>query len=795
MKPPARKGAKKKRFPWGKLLAHLTLWPLLVGVLGVSALFTHYGRDLPSIDKLRKYQPPQTTRVLDRKGRVLGELFEERRTVIPMSKIPPHMLFAVMAAEDADFYKHEGLDYPGILRAIAKAVIAGHPTQGGSTITQQIVKLLLLSPERTLRRKVRELILARRIEQELTKDEILHLYLNHVNFGHGRYGVEEASRFYFGKSAIELSLAEAALLAGIPQSPTHLSPRTHPEAAKARQTFVFDQLEEKRPGRWPEITVAKLTAARNEEITLIPRPDTGSVAPEIVELAKRTLRERVGEDAIKTGGYTIYTTIDLDAQRSARAAVRKGLEDLDKREGFAGPLRVPAKAYKPRKLKEPTIGKTYVGVVVRTDDTAGTVEVDIGGPRAIVDVETSARYNKKHLEASRFAPRGATMRISITGVDLTRTDGNTPRYEGRLELGPEGAAVLLDVRSRDVLALVGSYEAVSGWNRATQAIRQPGSTFKPIVYALAIRKRRYMPGSLVVDAPATYDQWQPQNYETWHYQGIITLRKAVAESINSVAVRVIEELTPQLTAAFAHELGLTTPMDPSLPLALGASDVHPIELVNVYATFAAGGTFNPTHIVTRISGPGGTEIPMPALEPARAVLSPAEAYLVTSMLKSVVETGTGTGAARLGRPCAGKTGTSNNARDAWFVGYTPDLAGGVWVGFDDGKSLGRRENGARAALPVWVEMLKQASRGRPATDFVQPEGVVSVLIDPNSAMLAYEGMPGAVNELFLTDAVPVQSVLPPDAADPNVFLLDQMARQMGDPEPMLPPKVNEQVTP
>jgi penicillin-binding protein 1A len=334
--------------------------------------------------------------------------------------------------------------------------------------------------------------------------------------------------------------------------------------------------------------------------------------------------------------------------------------------------------------------------------------------------------------------------------------------------------VVIDPSSRDVLAMVGGAEAHYGFDRSTQAIRQPGSSFKPITYALAIETAKYTPASLVLDAPEVFDEWKPDNFETWHYSGAVRLREAVAQSINLVAVRVMSELTPPRVVDFARELGITTDLDPSLALALGASGVRPIELVNAYATFAAAGQYAPYHVIHSITDARGQSVPLPAQAPPREVLKPASAYVLTSMLHSVIEEGTAKPARKLGRPAAGKTGTSNGARDAWFVGYTPDIVAGVWVGFDDQRSLGKGESGAKAALPIWIEVVQAATAGRPALDFLEPPDVEHVRIDPKTGLRAYEGMVDAMDEVFITGTAPTQLALPPDMLDPNRFVMEQL---------------------
>lgn len=763
---PRKKPSRARRW-----LKRLAIFALVVGVAGVAVVagaIWYYGRDLPDVAALRDYQPPQTTHIVDRHGQPLGEVFSERRTVVPMDRIPRHLVLCVLAAEDADFYQHEGLDYPGIVRAVVRDLTEGRAAQGASTITQQVVKLLLLTPERTLARKVKELILARRLEQELTKDEILHLYLNHINFGHARYGVQEAAQYYFGKDVQDLSLAETSLIAGVPQAPARLSPRSHLDAARRRQAYVLSQLESKRERYWPDLTQEEIDVARTAEVEIVSRTSDEETAPELLRIVRQSLRELVGEEAYQRGGFTVHTTLDLALQTRAREAVREGLQTVDARHRYRGPLTRPRRR---RGLEEETlrVGHTYVGEVKGTDDESRTIVFDVGGTDVLVDLDDEDRYDPDDMEASAFAPIGARAHVTVD-----RIGEGDERAEGRLHLGPQAAAVVIDPRTRDVLALVGGYDVGPGFDRATQAVRQPGSTFKPLVYALGIRSQLYTPATMMIDAPAVYDQWMPQNYETWRHEGPVRLRTALARSINLVAVRAIEEVGAEEVVRFSQQLGITSDLEPTLALALGASAVRPIEMVNAYATFAAGGRWAPPRFIQRIEGPDGNDVHLSVSEAPRDVLTPAEAFVVTSMLQSVVEEGTATGAQRLGRPAAGKTGTSNEARDAWFVGYTPDVVAGVWVGFDDRRSLGRRESGGRTALPIWVDIVEAAEGDERVVSFPRPSGVVRVTIDPATGLRAFEGMEGAIEEDFLEGTEPTDEARPPDVADPSTFLMEQL---------------------
>jgi penicillin-binding protein 1A len=764
-RPPQFDGRWKR---WVTIAGSLIGGGILLGLIAFFAVVGYFSRDLPTIDSLKNYRPPQISRVVDRKGRPIAEWFTERRTVVPMSKVPRVLVLSVLAAEDADFYRHAGMDYVGIVRALVRDLLQGRRQQGASTITQQIVKTMLLTPERTISRKIRELILARKLEQELSKDEILGLYLNHINFGHGRYGVEEASRFYFDKHVEELNLREASLIAGIPQSPARLSPITHPDNARKRQLYVLSQLEAKRVQYWDDLSIEDIRDARENAAKLRSEPEPAGIAPEVATLAREALVAQVGADAAKQGGYSLETGIDLDWQAAARQALRNGLTRIDERQHLQAPLKAPKKPVKLAKIETLAAGRNYDAIVRGADAVSGELILDIGGHAARASIKGLDRWNPKQLPVDKFAEPGAAVRVS-----LERTDAQDTPAQARLMLGPQGAVVVIDPRTRDVMALVGGDEAIYGFNRATQAIRQPGSTWKPVEYALALEQKKFTPASVVLDAPEVYDEWKPNNYETWRYTGAVRLREALAQSINLVAVRVTAEVTPQAVVDFAKQLGITSELDPSLALALGASGVKPIELVNAYASFAAGGKYEPARLITRMRDPSGKEVRMPERRPVQ-VMSPAGAYVITSMMTSVVQGGTGKAAMALQRPIAGKTGTSNKVRDAWFVGFTPELVAGVWIGYDDLRGLGPRESGANSALPVWMEFMKVALKDTPAVDFPVPAGVEIAKIDPKSGKLAYDGQSDAIDEVFLEGTVPTETANPPDVLDTEDFMMQQL---------------------
>ncbi|MFO0607071.1 MAG: PBP1A family penicillin-binding protein [Polyangiales bacterium] len=783
----------------------------LTGLLTLAGLFAYYGRDLPDVHALRsRWNPPQTTRVLARDGSVLAELFIERRTVVPLANLPENLVKALLAAEDAEFYAHRGLDWPGMVRALWVNVRRGTVAQGASTITQQVVKNVLLNSERSLARKVREVLLARRIESELGKNEILFLYVNHIAFGHGRNGVEEAARFYFGKHVGELTLGECVLLAGIPKSPVHYSPRNDLEAALRRRRWILGQMVAN-----SFITQSQADMAAAEPVHLATTPeDEGTGAPEVVEIARRALAQAAGDDALRRGGYTVHTTIDPQLQRAAREAVVHGLQQLDARHGYRGPLVLPGarrpaasgnvvRAEAPPRDGRLHPGHIYAGVVSAAEDGApgtrqrGALVVRVGDATGRVPWETAARY-ANGLAPSQFAPVGAAVRVSPDQLITPEAVGTM-----RLELGPQGAMVAIDPASRELLAVVGAFDAVPGLlNRATRAERQPGSAFKPFLYSFATTSRRFTAASVVDPNPGCFGagrgRWCPA--EAHAHEGVVEppmrLREALAASRNMVAARLMEALGPDAVATHARALGLrletTRPFD--LTLALGSSTVTPVELVNAYATWASGGRAEEWFVIRRIVAPDGRSLPLPARPPPRQVMTPAEAYVVTSMLTSVIDHGTARSARALNRPAAGKTGTTDRARDAWFVGYTTDMVAGVWVGFDDRQPLGSGEEGARAAVPVWTQFMREYVRARrpPAIEFPRPQGVVTARIDALTGMLAPPPVPGVVEpagasleEVFLEGTEPHEVAVPDGAVATDAAAVDDGAAPVSGEAPLV----------
>jgi penicillin-binding protein 1A len=709
---------------------------LAAGVAGF-VVYREVTADLPPVDQLLRYQPPVTTRIFSDDGTLIGEFYVERRYLVALARVPQHVRQAFLAAEDSEFYRHRGVDPVGIARALVMNLTHRRVMQGGSTITQQVVKALLLTPERSYERKLKEMLLAVRLEAKLEKDDILYLYLNQIYFGAGSYGVAAAAREFFDADVTDLTLAQGALLAGLPQAPSRYDPQRHPQQAIARQHYVLERM---RAGNF--ITAAQYEAARAEPLVFARRrPATYLAAPWYVEHVRRLLEERYGGTAPYQLGLQVYTACDLSMERAAEEAVRNGLREVDRRQGFRGPIRrLDAKKVEPFLARE-----------------AATKPADAGRARAVVlqvapqGLAVRTAWERGLLPAAaltlgttRVAP-GTFRPGDVIAVRVTEaaSDGSA-RFALDQEPQVEGALVAFDPYTGQVKAMVGGYDfARSQFNRVVQAHRQPGSAFKPLIYAAAI-DHGYTPASIVLDAPIALSNgsqppWMPRNYEDRYY-GPTPLRMALARSLNTVTVRLVDALGLKTVLDYLPRFGLRGPLPRNLSIALGSAEVTPLELTRAYGVFATlGKRFEPIFI-TRVTDLDGNPLEFgqtrPHFEP---VLSPATAYIITSMLQTVVQRGTGRKVAELGRPVAGKTGTTNDTHDAWFVGFTPDVLAGVWVGFDSERSLGKNETGGHAAAPIFTAFMKQALGDSPIVDFPVPEGVSFAQIDRASGLRAVAG--------------------------------------------------------
>ena len=771
-----------------------------IGAIAVAAMFWIYGSDpnLPTINSLSDYRPLQVSRVLSSDGQVVGEVFKERRTFVPYEDLPEVLVYAFVAAEDANFFKHKGIDYMGMVRALLVNIKAGRHRQGGSTITQQVVKNFLLTPEKSLKRKFQEIILARRLENQLSKQEIITLYANQIFFGDGRYGVEEASRYYFGKNVRDINLGEAALLAGMPKAPNRYSPRKEKnhEAAKNRQVYVLGQMvatgkvSQEEAQKWVDAPI---------EVAADPFPTVG-VGPEWVGLAKSALEAKYGEEEILRQGVDVVTTLDVEAQKIAQTALQKGLRTYDLRKGYGHALRtippkriaVELKRMKKRMKSEPVEGRRYQAVVLSTHDSEGEVVVDLGGYRAsLLLAEQPKRYQIANKKPSERFKKGNVLNVVpvATGKKLPSHSEHVVNFAN----GPEGAVVIIEPKTRRVLAVVGGYSSrVAGFNRATMARRQAGSTFKPFVYGAAIDSGDYTPSTLVNDAPEVYDLWKPENYQKGEFKGAVRLRFALAKSINTVAIRVAHEIGPGNIATFAKSLGIESSLPSTLSLALGSGEVTPMELTNAFAVFAAKGMAAKPQVLSEfVSRESKEEVPAPTMT---QVLTPQVAYVTLDMMRSVITEGTGGRARRLKMDIAGKTGTSNDSRDAWFVGVSPNYAVGVWVGFDDfSRSLGTKESGGQTALPVFVEIMGKL--GKRSDRFEAPDGVIELKIDSTTGKIAHpSATEGVVTDVFVKGSEPTEIAPAPGDVTVDDFVLDQYGGEpSGEPtgwEEIEPPEEN-----
>ncbi len=761
------------------------------GLVAGAGVYLYFTRDLPDLTRLHDYHPNLITRVYASDGQVIGEFYIERRIVVPINRMPKHLINAMLAAEDSKFYEHEGIDYMGIFRAFYKNLKAGRIVQGGSTITQQVAKSFFLSSEKKLSRKIREAIMAYRIEKQLTKDEILHLYLNQIYFGNGAYGVEAASETYFGKNVEDINLAEAALLAGLPKAPSRYSPYANPELAKQRQEFILKRMLEE-----GFITLDEAEKALNEPLKLKPkRIRTLWVAPYFTEYVRRYVEEKYGEDLLYKGGLNVYTTLDVNLQKAANEAVSYGLRRHDKRRGYRGPVMTlktiegieSFREETQRKLeKRPlSVGKIYKGVVIEIDDKAKSLKVALGRYDGIIryaDMAWAKNYNPtqdpkggKTVDPIRLFNIGDVIEVMVKALP---EDASSP-IPLKLEQEPLAQAALLAIEPESgyVRALVGGADfSKSQYNRAIQARRQPGSAFKPIIYAAALDKN-YTPATIVVDSPLVFEdknndaQWKPRNFEE-KFHGPTTIREALTKSRNVVTVKVLRDIGIDYAISYARKLGIKSKLSRDLSLALGSSGVSLLEMTVAYSTFANMGWRPDPIFITKITDREGNvlEERRPHSEP---VISPQTAYIMTNLLQGVIENGTGWRAKALGRPAAGKTGTTNNLNDAWFIGYVPGLVAGAWIGYDDEKPLGKMETGSRAALPIWLRFMQAATEGTPPENFPMPDGMEFAKIDPETGLLAGPNTKNPVFEVFKVGTAPKKMAKSPeDEKEMDFFLMD-----------------------
>lgn len=699
--------------------------------LAIYAAFLFH--DMPDAGELVDYRPPTATRVYAWDGQLIGEYSTERRIFIPYDQIPPKLVNAFLAAEDRNFFRHGGIDVSGLGRAMAKNVanaVRGRRLEGGSTITQQVAKNVLLTNEATVGRKLKEAILASRLEQTLTKQQILELYLNEIWLGYRSYGVGVAAYNYFGKTLPDLSIAECAYLAALPKGPDNYHPTRHKAQAIARRNWIIDQMAE-----LGEISREEAARAKAEDLKVQPAPQRAKYrdADYFVEEVRRRATQQFGEK-LTQGGYYIRTTLDPMMQTAARQALMDGLERYDRRHGWRGAWgNVPVEdGWQKAALAKspPSERRGWRAAIVESVGGAVRVRTIDGGEGALAGQDVA------------WARAGKGLKVG----DLVFVEPGEDGGPYRLRQLPvvNGAMVVMEPQTGRVLAMVGGYSySLSNFNRATQALRQPGSSFKPFVYATAL-ENGFTPASVVVDGPismtgADGKAWNPENYNR-DYLGPLVLRRGLELSRNTMTVRLAQAVGMRKVADIAQKLGVVDRMDPVLSMALGAGETTPLRLVGGYAAFLNGGRAIQPHLIEVVQdrdgkvlmkgdarrcqacGRGFNGEESPKLEPAgKPVLDPVTAYQITSFLQGVVQRGTATQASVLGRPLGGKTGTTNDYRSAWFVGFSPDVIVGVFVGFDDNRSLGSGETGSQAAVPIFVDFMREALAGAPVHDFKPPK--------------------------------------------------------------------------
>ena len=649
----------QKRNKRRKIVARLFGFIVLILVVTIGGTIIYYALtiDLPEIDTLKDYRPSISSSVYDDNNELIDDFFLEDRKIVNMAEIPKVVQYAFIAAEDSRFYQHQGFDIQSIFRALLKNFEAGHIVQGASTITQQVARLVYLSPEKKYMRKVKEAILSYKIDKYLAKDEILNLYLNQIYLGHGTYGIESASLGYFGKSAKELTLPEAALLAGLPKAPNAYSPFLYFERAKQRQVYVLSRMVEEN-----YITQAEMDKAVKVKLKLRDINPKDKVAAYFVEHIRRYVQEKYGADVLYKEGLSIYTTLNLATQKAARDALEKGLAELEDRE----------------------------------------------------------------------------------------------KYERGLV---QGALYCMDVKTGAIRAMVGGRDfSKSEFNRATQSRRQAGSAFKPLIYTAAFDKgmnpsTRFVDSPIVLEDPSLEEGlWKPKNFDE-KFLGPITMHTALVQSRNIVTIKILQEIGIDYAASYAMNMGITSPLTRTLSLALGSSGVTLQELVNAYDVLANGGKKVTPFFIKKIVDRTGNVFEE-AVVKSEQVIDARIAFMTSYVMRDVVESGTGRRVKSLGRPVAGKTGTTNDIRDAWFIGFTPSLIAGVWIGFDQEKTLGKNEVGGRAAAPVWLYFMEKVVQNTPVEDFSTPEGIIFIKVDPKTGLTADWSDKGAIYEAFLEGAPP-----------------------------------------
>ena len=710
---------------------------------------------LPSLEVLTDYQPKIPMRIYSAEGELIGEFGEERRAVVAIADVPQSMVSAILAAEDERFYQHGGVDYVGVARAALSNLVSGGVRQGASTITMQVARNFFLSKERTLTRKFNEILLAFKIEHSLSKDQILQLYVNQIYLGQRAYGFAAAAQIYFGKPLVVLTLAEQAMLAGLPKAPSRFNPVASPRRAKQRQQYVLRRMRE-----LELITPAQFEAADNQSLVVKKElADYSAKAGHFAEMVRQALYERF-QDAAYTRGLRVYTTLSVTHQQAAHAALRRGVLEYDQRHGYRGPegyADLPAGAPEEaleEALQEITDSEDIFGAIVLQASPARVRVYRRGG--GMLDIGVEGLKFVGRMLGEKASPNQRIRRGAIVRVQKNE--------KGRWQItqlpAVEAALVSLDPRDGAIRALAGGFDfARNQYNHATQALRQPGSSFKPFIYSAALEKG-FTTATVIDDAPLTFtaaqtgsEPWEPKNYDGT-FEGPMRLRTGLVKSKNVVSVRILQAITPQYAQDYIARFGFDPKLHPPyLTMALGAGNVTPLQMVAAYAVFANGGHRITPYFIVRIEDGRGNvvaeTVPQRAGEGARRVIDPRNAFIMNSIMRDVVRMGTGARAMKLGRnDLAGKTGTTNDFIDAWFCGFNSSLVAVAWIGFDKPQTLGRNETGARTALPFWMGYMGSVLPGVPEQPFKPPDGVVALRVDPDSGLRVDDGQPGIVDFFF-----------------------------------------------
>jgi len=761
-------------------------------VAGGAALYvSHLTKDLPDYEVLANYEPPVTTRVHASDGALMGEFARERRLYLPIQAIPDRVKAAFLSAEDKNFYQHPGIDLLGLGRAVINNFQTGSK-QGASTITQQVAKNFLLTADQTYERKIKEMILAFRIEQAYSKDRILELYMNEINFGLGAYGIAGAALTYFDKSVNELTVPEVAYLAALPKAPSNYHPFRHTERAIERRNWVIDQMVEN--GYVPREEGVK---AKAEDLGVSPRRRGNYLfaGEYFTEEVRREIISRYGEDALYEGGLSVRTTLDPKMQVIARKAMQNGLVKFDTLRGYRGPVKqidisgdwgVPLGEVK--SLDD--VPEWRLAVVLDSDASGLTVGLQpkrqISGELA-ADRETTAvtkenmSWAMRHMVDGRIVKAKSPADVLKPGdVVFVQKNDEGEGYRLRQPPGVEGGLVAMDPHTGRVLAMVGGFSyAESEFNRATQAMRQPGSSFKPIVYAAAL-DNGYTPASVIMDGPITIrvgnETWTPKNYDGGA-AGPSTLRNGIERSRNLMTVRLANDMGMKTVAEYAERFGVYDRMGQYLPMALGSGETTVMRMVSAYSVMANGGKQIKPSMIDRIQdrygktvykhdergceGCAATEWVDQAepdlIDNAEQVLDPMTAYQITSMMEGVILRGTATTLLDLKRPIAGKTGTTNDEKDVWFIGYTPNLVVGLYVGYDQPQPLGKGVTGGGLSAPIFKEFMAEAMVGVKPVEFKVPEGMKLIAINRKTGMQATPGAAGSILEAFKPGTGPADS--------------------------------------